>query len=151
MNDVAHEVYWHGATVDSYVPQCPGCRDRGAPTASPILRAARLAAAALTQALDTERRAADEVEARGSERSARIMLDTDRQSAAVALGALAALLPPHRVAEAAEMADGAARGFAREKWALRVVAIAAEAEGYVLGQGLLSGCGVWMKKEASGG
>jgi hypothetical protein len=54
------------------------------------------------------------------------MLDIDRQSAAVALGAVAALLPPHRVAEVAEMADGAARGYARAEWALRVVALASE-------------------------
>jgi hypothetical protein len=56
----------------------------------------------------------------------RILLDTDRQSADVALGALAAMLPPHRVSEVAEMADGATRGYARASWTLRVMQIAAE-------------------------
>lgn len=96
------------------------------PADPPLLRAARLAAAALTMALATERDAADEAERGTNERWARLRLDTDRQSAAVAIGSLCAALPPHRVPEVAAMADGAARGYARASWALRLVAIASE-------------------------
>ena len=114
-----------GAVVPNVCGRCGGSTAAPAPD-SPILRAARLACAALEQALDTESQCANEVEARGGERRARLMLATDRQSAGVALGALAAMLPPLRVSEVAEMADGATRGYARASWTLRVMQIAAE-------------------------
>ena len=115
-----------GITPGSTCAMARPCPAHPAPAEHPILHAARLACAALTQALDTERECANEVEARGGERRARLMLATDRQSAGVALGALAMMLPPHRVSEVAEMADGATRGYARASWTLRVMQIAAE-------------------------
>jgi hypothetical protein len=92
----------------------------------PVLKLARAAAEALTVALETERDAAEEVETRSTKRTARLLLDSARQSAAVALGELAKLLPPRHVPEVAAMADGAARGYAVPGWALRIVAIASE-------------------------
>lgn len=97
---------------------------------SPILHAARVAAAAITAALDTERRAANEVEARGGDRSARMTLEADRRAAWRALYALAHTVPPDslfELFELAEMAEGVSLGVARPAWALRVVQIATEA------------------------
>jgi hypothetical protein len=118
-----HRVYACPEHVTEH-PELPWVPLAAGPIDSPALKAARLAAAALTMALATERAAAAEVG--GTDRRARLLLDTDRQSAAVALGALAALLPPHRVAEVAAMADGAARGYAIAPWGLRALALASE-------------------------
>lgn len=127
----------HGANVGATAGPVLGCPEHVAahpelpwqPLAEepPVLKLARVAAAALTQALATERDAAAEVEADHTIGHAGLILDTDRQSAAVALGELAKLLPAGRSRNmVVKMADGAARGYARPEWALRVVALASE-------------------------
>lgn len=95
---------------------------------SPILHAARVAAAAITAALDTERRAANEVEARGGDRSARMTLEADRRAAWRSVLDLAHVAPPGVALELAEMAEAARLGYARPAWALRVVQIAREVQ-----------------------
>lgn len=112
-----------GAALEDGVYVCYECL---LPLESPILHAARVAAAAITAALDTERRAANEVEARGGERSARMTLEADRRAAWRAVLDLAAAAPPGVALELAEMAEAARLGYARPAWALRVVQIATE-------------------------
>lgn len=97
-------------------------------TEHPTVALARRACAALTMALDTERRAADEVEAGGDDRSAQTTLESSRIAAQTALRVLSAELPAQAGGdELWRMADGARHGYAREKWALRIMALAAEA------------------------
>lgn len=92
---------------------------------------AHAAASAIERLCATLDDCAREVEARGGQRVARAQLAADKVSARAALRALAESLPPTTLAERAadeigEMAEGAACGFARPSWALRVVRLAQE-------------------------
>jgi hypothetical protein len=92
-----------------------------------IAAVARSAAHALELALDTERDAANEVEAQRGNRRARGLLHVDRDAAARALGDLATMLPDDAKLEVLEMAEAVRDGFARERWTLRLLRLAAEA------------------------
>lgn len=98
---------------------------------APVMVLAGRAKLAITDLCVTVQDAADEVSARGGKKVARMRLPHARDLAVKTVAALALAMPQTmlgalRRGELDEIATGCRDGYAREAWALRVVAIAAE-------------------------